>query len=157
MEDVLGDDFDSAGRFDAWPEVWQESQKNPVLGAGVGVSRQFVPTIWPDMYHVHNDYLRVIFELGWVGLAIFVSVYVWQLYALWEPARMTTGILRSAFVAAWLGFWMLLITSATDNTIIYNLFYTDPLFAMLGAAWGVYAQEQSTAEASQRATRGLTV
>jgi O-antigen ligase len=147
MEDLLSENFDSAGRFDAWPVIWDESQKTPLLGAGVGVSRQFVPTIWPDIYHVHNDYLRVIFEQGWVGLTIFVSVFLWQLGVLWKMARTSSGVLRTAFVAAWLGFAMLLVTSATDNTIIYNLFYTDPLFAILGAAWGVYAQEQRVASA----------
>jgi hypothetical protein len=33
----------------------------------------------------------------------------------------------------------------TDNTITYNLLFTDPLFAVLGAAIGVFAAERRMA------------
>ena len=44
-----------------------------------------------------------------------------------------------AFIAALLGFLIMLFTSATDNTLVYNLCYTDPLFALMGGAYGAAA------------------
>ena len=41
--------------------------------------------------------------------------------------------MRIAYCGAWLGFCGLLITCTTDNTLIYNVYYNDPLFALI---WG---------------------
>ena len=116
--------------------IWEEALLRPVLGHGVGSSYSFVPKVWHDMAMVHNDYLRVVFELGFVGLAIYVAVLLWQMYETRIRAARSSGAPHEAFVAAFLGFCGLVITCCTDNTLIYNLWYTNPLFALLGAAYG---------------------
>src|SRR5205085_6961999 len=84
-----------------------------------------------------NDYLRVGFELGLVGLAIFLAVLAWQLGHLAVQIRRSRGVVRTAFTASWLGLLAFLISACTDNTLSYNLWYMDPLFAVMGAAYGV--------------------
>ena len=132
-------DFAGAGRFEAWPAIWQEAWEHPLLGSGVGSAYDFVPLVWEDIYHVHNDYLRVFFEMGLVGEVVFVFALVWQLVYLYRATQAARGLTRSAFVAAWLGWCALLVSSASDNTIIYNIYYTNLLFALIGAANGVFA------------------
>jgi O-antigen ligase len=136
LADVLEGDFLSFGRFEAWPDIWDEAWRRPYLGAGVGSAYDFVPTVWDGMNHVHNDYLRVGFEVGVVGLAVFLLVLLWQVCDLWARIHRSRGVVRTAFAAAWLGLLVFVIAAFTDNPLGYNLWYTNPLFAVLGAAYG---------------------
>jgi O-antigen ligase len=137
LEDVANGDFLSFGRFETWPDILDEAWRHPWLGAGVGSITTFVPTVWDDVVHPHNDYLRVGFDVGLVGLSVFLGVLGWQLWDIQVRIRQSRGVVRSAFAAAWLGLLLFMISSFTDNTLIYNLSYMDPLFAVLGAAYGV--------------------
>lgn len=137
LTDVAEGNFLSFGRYESWPDIWDEAWRRPWLGHGVGTTHGFVPTVWKEMHHVHNDYLRVGFELGLIGVTIFVSVLLWQLNDLRSRIKQSHGAVRTAFVASWLGFAVFMITSATDNTLIYNVWYMNPLFALMGAAYGV--------------------
>lgn len=135
--DVLDGQFLSFGRLEYWPAIWDEAWRHPRLGAGVGSTFGYVPTVWEGMNHVHNDYLRIFFEVGYIGLAIFVSVVLWQLFSIACKLGDGSDIERRAWRAVFMGLMLLLVTSCSDNTLIYNLWYTDPLFALLGAAYGV--------------------
>jgi O-antigen ligase len=147
LEDVANGDFLSFGRFEVWPDIVDEVWRRPWLGAGVGTIFTFIPTIWDDMNHAHCDYLRVSFEVGLVGLTIFLGVLAWQLWDIQVRIRRSRGVVRTAFAAAWLGFLVFLIAAATDNPLIYNLWYMDPLFAVLGAAYGVAGAGEKEAAA----------
>ncbi len=140
LQDVVEGNFLSYGRFESWPDIWEEAWRHPFLGAGAGSTYTFVPTVWEGMYHVHNDYLRIFFEFGLVGLWLFLIVSLWQIASLRQRVLQATGVERRAFAASLLGFVLFLITCATDNTLIYNLWFTNPLFAVMGAAYGVRSQ-----------------
>ena len=130
-------DIVSMGRFETWPLIWTEAWRHPILGAGVGSAFSFMPTLEPGIYYLHNDYLRVWYECGVVGLTIFMGVLLWQIVHLQRQIARSKGICRCAFTASLLGLLALLIASLTDNTIVYNLWYMNPLFAVMGAAYGV--------------------
>ncbi len=143
LEDVFEGNFLSFGRFEAWPDIWDEAWRHPWLGAGIGSAFDFVPTVWDGMTHVHNDYLRVGFELGLVGLGLFIAALLWQLWDIRRHIARSRGAVRTAFTASWLGLLVLMITSCTDNTLSYNLWFMNPLFAVLGAAYGVAARQSA--------------
>jgi len=136
MSDVAQGKLDTSGRFEAWPYVWEEAWRHPVLGSGIGSTHAFVGRIWNDITLVHCDFLRVGFELGLVGLAIFVLVFAWQTWELWKGTRTTSGWTRAAYGSAFMGMVVFWINAATDNPVGYNLWYMDPLFALIGAAYG---------------------
>jgi len=48
---------------------------------------------------------------------------------------------RYAFAAALLGWFVFLISACTDNPLIYAVWFTNPLFALMGAAYGVATRE----------------
>jgi O-antigen ligase len=99
------------------------------------------------MDHIHNDYLRVFFEQGLVGILAFLGVSVWQLVALHRRIAYSDGIVRTAFIAASLGFYTLLISCAASNTLVYTVLFMNPLFALLGAAYGAsWAESQRETE-----------
>ena len=134
-----GNSVDTTGRFDAWPLIWDEAWKRPLLGSGVGSVSSFVSSVWEGVSHPHNDYLRVGFECGLLGLTLYLLAVAWQLVLLRKEMDRPQETVRQAFIAAFLGFLMMLITSATDNTLVYNVCYTDPLFALMGGAYGAAA------------------
>jgi O-antigen ligase len=150
LADVLRGDFDTSGRFEAWPVLWEEAFKRPLLGSGVGSSMVFLESGQSGltMTHPHNDYLRIAFEVGFIGLACFVVVLVWQVFELSRRIRNSSGLVRNTFAMALMGWFVFAIMALTDNIIIYTVHYMVPLFALMGAAYGV-AQNSSEPTASQ--------
>jgi O-antigen ligase len=136
LTDLFEGNFLGFGRFVAWPTILEDAWRKPILGSGVGTVFTYVPTVWDDMTHAHNDYLRIGYELGLVGLAIFLPLVVWQLASLKRLLPTTTGPVRCAAAAGMIGLLLFLITAVTDNPLIYNLWFMNPLFAVIGAAYG---------------------
>jgi len=143
LSEAFSGDYASAGRSEAWPAIWAKAWDHPILGSGVGSAFDFVPLVWEDVNHVHNDYLRMFFELGAVGEVVFLFAIVWQIVILYRRTQSTDGVTQKAFTACWLGWCAMLISCGTDNTILYNVYYTNLLFALIGGAYGVYAATTS--------------
>jgi O-antigen ligase len=144
LSDVLEGDFLSLGRFESWPDIWYEAWQRPVLGHGIGTATKFVSIVWPEVSLVHNDYLRVGFELGLVGLAVFLLVTAWQMAAIRRQLRKPLGHLpevQHALAAAFLGLVVFLIMACTDNPLTYNVWFTNPVFVLLGGAYGVLDEQ----------------
>jgi O-antigen ligase len=60
------------------PAAWQQHQLEPTFGTGSGTfyyyGRQFHgPGVQNDPQHVHNEYLELLAEYGWVGAALFAA------------------------------------------------------------------------------------
>jgi O-antigen ligase len=153
VSDLLSGNFKDLGRFEAWSLMWDKAWQRPEFGHGIGSAFDFVPTIWEDMHQIHNDYLRIFYELGGVGLVLFVAVAVWQIMALRRSASgVSDDKARMALTGSFLGFIAMLITCATDNTLLYNTYYTNPLFALLGAAHGVASTSRYKIARADRTT-----
>jgi O-antigen ligase len=143
---IVEGDFDSQGRFDSWPFVLEEALKRPWFGHGVGSIQEFLPSVWDGAKHPCNDYLRVGYEFGGVGLVLFLGVMCWQLWSLGRQIGCTDGVVQQAFAGAWLGLAAFLPLAFTDNPIIYHLWYMNPVFALIGAAYSVANQEELDSE-----------
>ena len=148
LADVWEGKFDDAGRFYAWRAILPEIGRRPWIGSGVGSIHDYVPTVWPESVHIHNDYLRIAYEFGIVGLALFLAVVAWQILDLWRHTRSPAPAIRWASLSAVLGIAAFLITALTDNTLMYNLWFTNPLFTMIGAVYGLAAVESGAATAA---------
>ena len=136
IADVAGGEFQGLGRFEVWPQVWDVAWERPWFGFGVGSIHSIVPLLWKNMISIHNDYLRVFYELGAVGFALTAVVCAWQLLALERRIKSRDDdLVRTAFSAGWLGFWAMLVSCCTDNTMAYVM-YVNPLFVVIGAAYG---------------------
>jgi O-antigen ligase len=133
------------GRFEVWPQVWNIAWERPWFGFGVGAIHSIVPVLWKNMISIHNDYLRVFYELGIVGFVLTALVCGWQLVALRRQiSKRDDDLVRTAFTAGWLGFWAMLVSCATDNTMAYVM-YVCPLFILIGAAYGAARAENRVA------------
>jgi O-antigen ligase len=145
ISQVLRGDFLTFGRFEVWPLILREALRHPVLGHGVGTTRTFVPTVWQDISLPHNDYLRVGFETGLVGLALFLSAAVAQFISLWRLKNRYGGLAEIVCSAGILGGLLFMVCALTDNPLTYAIWVTNPLFLLIGAAYG-YSTRLTDAE-----------
>ena len=151
VSDLLDGDVKATGRFEVWPLILAEARDHPIIGAGVNASYDFVPTVWFRMTAPHNEYIRIGYEFGLVGLATFLLVVGWQLKSLSGWIRRSHGNVRRAYVASFLGLLVVLIAGCTDNPLGYNIGLGCPIFALMGAAHGVTRQEAQSNLHSARA------
>ena len=75
--------------------------------------------------HPHNDYIRLLYDLG-IGLMLFLAVVCRQLWMLGREVRAPRASTQQTFGAAWLGLATFLVIAFSDNPIIYNVWYMDP-------------------------------
>lgn len=154
--DVASGEFQGLGRFEVWPQVWDVAWERPYVGFGVGSIHAIVPVLWKNMISIHNDYLRVFYELGIFGFALTALVCGWQLLALRRQIQnRDDDMVRTAITAGWLGFWAMLVSCATDNTMAYVM-YVCPLFILIGAAYGAARSEKRVPAASALKERAST-
>jgi O-antigen ligase len=87
---ALGAKFaDTNGRFPVWfaSLSWWRKHANPWMGTGLGtyyvlgpsLQRAYLPDQNGHLLWMHNDWLQILFELGWVGLALLVLMGVWAI------------------------------------------------------------------------------
>jgi O-antigen ligase len=135
LGDVSRGRFFSSGRFEAWPELWKQVARRPIMGAGAHASAEIVNRVWEGMYHPHNDYLRILLDQGIVGLSFFLVGVMGQLLSLWN--RRFSGSDHRAIVrsAAFMGILVFLLAAATDNPITYGVWFMHPLFVLIGASY----------------------
>ena len=139
LEQVIQGDYSGSGRFEVWPIVWQEARKHIVFGAGAGeVGRFAVKAGYHEaLSRPLNDYLRVVFEYGAVGLLVLICTILTQMHFLRKLLRSKDSQVSWALAAAYLGFTALLLFMLTENILIYGVYFMHPLFAVTGAAIGL--------------------
>lgn len=128
--------LNSSGRFEAWPLIWERGLERPLFGWGVGSAQKYVDEISSLGGHPHNDYLRVFYETGFIGEAFFLFGFGSLTLSLLRRIRREHHLLRFALSGCFLAILGLGASSLTDNTLIYALAYTNPLFALIGATYG---------------------
>ena len=141
VNDILEGNFDDAGRFDIWPLIYERALERPWLGHGVGTAPVLLEELNSRIILPHNDYLRIGYELGIVGIVVTLSVIFWQLWSLGRMVHRTDGVVQQAFAAAWLGLALFLPIAFTGNPLGYTLPYMDPVFVLMGAAYAVSREE----------------
>lgn len=98
------------GRFEDWPTVIQAAEAYLPVGSGLGsfdpVYRSFEPLQRLDgtyFNQAHNDYLEILLETGWLGMAALAGFLVWfakRTWAAWTaPAGGNGDLARAGGIA----------------------------------------------------------
>jgi hypothetical protein len=102
-------------RFNIYRETWRLLWDHPIAGWGVPVRIPYLPTIYSA--GTHSSYLGVIFKHGFVGLFLYIGLWlsIWHVVirGLRQPAQ-TVG-LRGFWIAAAAAFFALNIREAADS------------------------------------------
>jgi O-antigen ligase len=66
------------GRTELWRAIWDSGLASTWFGTGFDASRGAILRVFGIAYQVHNQYLAILVELGYVGVFIFVCVFaIW--------------------------------------------------------------------------------
>jgi len=126
---VGGVNVNAEGRTKVWPVLWSEVQDQPLLGHGSGAASARSRTVGPAFDHPHNDYLRVLYDFGFVGVGLLAWFVVRSTRLLRSSRkRSRSSIPALAALNAGLG---VLIVMVTDNPLDYS-FVMIPLGALIG-------------------------
>jgi O-antigen ligase len=111
------------GRVVVWQALIKSGSESPLTGKGVGSSSVFVS--WRTarvLEHPHNDYLRIWYDLGWIGLALFLWSWLsWgaTLARGWYRASREGRPPAYAELAGLLALLALMLVMVTDNAVVY--------------------------------------
>jgi O-antigen ligase len=115
------------GRSAFWLVTIEHALERPLVGWGLGSARLIVAELLPrksvQEYQPHNEYLQILHDLGFIGLAIMLIAWLPLLYAFWRKWRYydrARDPLRAKWnMAATLGITVVLLTSLTGTTLHY--------------------------------------
>lgn len=120
-------------RIRTWSKLLNLFFKKPFLGYGIGTSFFLSKSAFNETFMPHNDYLRVLLEMGLIGLACFLILWFSLLFTTLNIYKTTTNdVTKSsarAFTAVIIGY---LIISFSDNIFNYSLLLW-PLFSIAGS------------------------
>lgn len=114
------------GREIFWALVLKSFVAHPWIGEGLGSSTALILRNFPPSWGgvVHNEYLRLLSELGVVGVALFaIAVFKWW-GAVVRAARRADPLVREFALPAFAGLVAWATISLTDNTFDYYAPFT---------------------------------
>jgi O-antigen ligase len=121
LAQFLGEDNILAGiattnRGAAWAYILENlPEKTNWWGQGAGHS-SFLADQLLGIHHPHNEYLRIFFDLGWVGLTVFLLGSLAMLVSSFMNWRKTrTGLALTSVIAI----VVVALMAVTDNPIVY--------------------------------------
>lgn len=129
--------FATGGRSTMWPEFAQEIENKPWFGHGANASERFAMVLAEGIEHPHNDWLRLLYDYGYVGAALFGLTLLAQVFHAFRAARGAQGLTKVLFVCAVSSFVVLLVFMLTDNIVLYAAFFGNLQFALLGLAYAL--------------------
>jgi O-antigen ligase len=123
-----------SGRDDLWALMMSGIRESPFFGHGLGASQSRIEQVFNGaIAHPHNDYLRLAYDFGLVGLGLWaVGMLATFILVL---RTMTNSRSERLAAASLLGLLAMLLTMVTDNTLVYS-FVLLPVAALVGMSFG---------------------
>jgi hypothetical protein len=141
-QDIIADpgsalqSFDSSGRFTLWNRVLRQFfDPHPVVGSGMGSTQNLLYNSNGGQGVVHSEYVRMLCEVGILGLSLFIVAavsYLWRMKGC--VARAGGNLQRTPALAALGSLLAYLIFFSTDNGIDYVSQIGIYVFALIAVA-----------------------
>jgi len=145
LVDVGGYTFSATGRTELWSLTWHQFEESPWIGQGAGASEEYL-TALGGASHPHNDYLRLLFDYGIVGTALWTLGIVLIITTLFRDWRRWDGTRDPKAVTE---LWALLSIAAflaamiTANPLVY-MHVQGPLGLIVGVALATSAGKRTS-------------
>lgn len=152
LEDVKwgNDDFATSGRSYMWSKMWERIDEQPLLGYGANASESFINKLARGLKHPHNDWLRLLFDFGYVGVVIFALSLLMQALHAYRMAKSTVGDISILFYAGASSILSFILFMFTDNILLYAAFFGNLQFMILGLAYAAHATAAEEEQANRR-------
>jgi len=136
-------DFATNGRSRMWTAMREGIEQRPLLGHGANASESLVSDVTRgNLKHPHNDWLRLLFDYGYLGATVFAFVLLAQTLHTLRHARNATGEARILLLSGASSFVSFALFMLTDNIILYASFFGNLQFALLGLGYAALRTQQ---------------
>jgi hypothetical protein len=138
------ENVNTSGRSYLWELAAKEfKNSDKVFGAGIGAVDHWVSQFtWVKA--LHSDYLKTYYDLGFVGLIIYLLTFISFLYFLIRVNRSyLTKRDKKWGAIAFSAVIFYMITLLTDNSINYALDFGLYVYSFVGFAWVHYENERN--------------
>ena len=142
MEIIRGEErLNTSGRFYAWDWYLYEAMKKPLCGSGGNSSGEFgkynIGSL-ESWHHPHNEFIRILFEYGVIGLLCFWGAYFYYIASMWNLLKQNQRlVVKEALTLSLTGMLILPLLCVTENVLLYITFYGIFLFSIMGGAYGL--------------------
>ena len=139
-----------SGRFDAWDIILTKFfMPNPLVGSGIGATQHyFYSQIGGGIGVIHSEYVRLLSEVGLLGLALFIVTILVYLSQLINTFRSSSNAETKKYALAGIGgIVVYVIFMATDNAFDYVTQLGIYVFSMV--AMGEKSRELELAAGSE--------
>lgn len=136
-------DIRSHGRFAMWDALWPRVQDKPWFGNGWNSHRSFLMSFGFKLYLPHNDWLKLLHDIGFIGAGCFLLTMLLQTFLLAKIARFSTGahqMLAYGVATAFIPYTLIMLT---DNVILYVQFFGNLHFALIGIIYGAVINDET--------------
>jgi O-antigen ligase len=79
------------GRTLLWSAIWDSGLASTWFGTGFDAARNAILQVFGIAYQVHNQYLAIMVELGYIGLALFIPVLIIWLIPIIKSRSLVIG------------------------------------------------------------------
>jgi O-antigen ligase len=128
--------FYTSGRATVWPVIIEEGLKHPLFGYGTGNAKVFMEENFKGVGLLpHNEYLRIFYDGGVMGLILFLSAWIQRLkkhWLFWKKRERNNDKNKAKFhLASILGTVGILVSAIFDNVFLY-VFMLVPICLIYG-------------------------
>ncbi len=150
VQEALTDteNLNTSGRDDAWRVIYDEYRTgDQLIGRGLGSSTRLFKEgkLGAGIGVAHSEYVRVLYEEGWLGAIWFGGILLVSAFYLGLKARKARDLERALLSAACVAVVVYAITSITDNTLDYYNVFGQFVAVLAGAGLGLRASRLTSA------------
>lgn len=150
--DLANTDLNTSGRGAVWAHLLDLVDDRPIFGYGLGTALDEVNAIsFGVISHPHNDYIRLVYETGYLGVIVFCGcciVQTWHAYKTYAIRRRNLFLLTGASCFVPFALYM-----SSDNILLYAAFYGNLMFLLLGLGYAAESQVPAKSYAAGNAAR----
>lgn len=128
--------FKTSGRSLMWDVLWSGVREKPMLGNGWNTHREALLRSGFTLYLPHNDWLKLWYDIGAVGIGLYLVTMLSQIFFLHRIARASSGPHQMLAYGAATAFIPYMLIMLTDNVVLYVQFFGNLHFALIGIIYG---------------------
>lgn len=128
-------DLYMTGRKAMWESLLEGCEEKPWFGHGGNADRTWLLSRGFGNYLPHNDWLRIRFNYGWVGVALYVATMIAQVAHGRRKLLVGDPKARAIAAAGLSCFVPYAVVMFTDNVLIYCQFFTVPMMMLIGLSY----------------------
>jgi len=137
VRDLRSDNADvrTSGRKEMWKALEAGAADRPLWGHGGNAESTYLREAGFQTNRVHNDWLRIRFNYGLVGVLVYACTLIAQTLHARRYLAATNPTLRTIAAAGLSCFVPYAVVMYTDNVLIYCQYFTVPMLILVGVVY----------------------